>query len=99
MASHSDEIIACLQQSAEALIREHFIELWGYRVGDRPLKISISHTIDPDANGTAYRLKTSISFGVKVSYAQEQNADFGQPAQKPSMFSKGGIAAVRSAAA
>ena len=71
---HSDQIVAVLQSSSEKLIRERWLEFWSFYCPGKPLKISLCHTITPDATG-AYKLKTSVSFSVRIGYSVEQETD------------------------
>jgi hypothetical protein len=68
--SCTDKLIEALQSSSKLLIEEHWIVCWGYRSHDKPLSITIRHTIDPDAQGN-YKLRTSIGFGIRLSYSQD----------------------------
>ena len=80
-ASHSDAIIGALQANAETLLRERWVEAWGYFQGEgKTLSLTLKHTIAPDNTG-AYRLKTSIGFGVRLNYSVDQTADLGSAAQ------------------
>ena len=68
----SDQIISTLQTSAQALLRERFVEIWAYSSGNKPVSITVKHTISPaDAGG--FRLHTTLSFALRLAYSQ--NAD------------------------
>jgi hypothetical protein len=80
--SSSSLIVSSLQQNAEALLRNNWLEVWSlYAGGGRPLRISLCHVIVPRDDGS-FRVKTSLSFGLRLTYCEQQ--ELAAPPSEPS---------------
>jgi len=93
--SHSEQLIFALQGNAKGLLEAHFVECWSYYAAGKPLRITLTHEIRPDDEG-AYKLKTCISFGIRLAYSENIDVNLPQNTSRSRPFSRGGISVLSS---
>jgi hypothetical protein len=63
--TESARLTAALQQNSAQLIAENMLEVWAYRNGNRALKLSVTHVVNPRPDGS-YGITSKIGFGIHI---------------------------------
>jgi hypothetical protein len=72
--AESDRIIEALQTNSGVLLKDNFIECWGLRNADKPVRIVVTHLVDPTEAG-GYRLRSTVTYGIRISHSQDASLD------------------------
>lgn len=96
-STHSEAIISAMLSSAETLIRERFLEATSYRGENKPIRLSVTHAIDARDDGS-YRIKSSVAFGIRLSYGRTEDLTVPKAPAKPSQLRSVPAAAIARAA-